>query len=147
MIAEALTALAAAGGSAVVQAAGTDAWEGIRRRVAKLLGRGDARREQTELDRLDQTAKSLRADTGEAAQGQRARQEAAWQTRFEMLLEGLDEPDQSRAVAELQALISAAAGRAAGVSGNTFNGPAAFMAGHCNIQENRFGTGHERQPG
>jgi hypothetical protein len=46
MLAEAFTALAAASGSAVIQAAGTDAWEGFRRQVARLLGQGDQQREQ-----------------------------------------------------------------------------------------------------
>ena len=41
MLAEALTALAAAGGTAVVQAAGKDAWTGFRARVAKWFARGD----------------------------------------------------------------------------------------------------------
>ncbi|MEU6172343.1 hypothetical protein ABZ832_10455 [Streptantibioticus parmotrematis] len=39
MLTEALAAPAAAGGTAVVQAAGTDAWTEVRRTVARLLGR------------------------------------------------------------------------------------------------------------
>jgi hypothetical protein len=49
---EALAALAAAGGTAVVQAAGTDAWAGFRSRVAKWFARGDTEREQIALERL-----------------------------------------------------------------------------------------------
>lgn len=37
MLAEALMALAGAGGAAVVQAAGTDAWEGLRSAIARPL--------------------------------------------------------------------------------------------------------------
>ena len=61
MLAEALTALAAAGGTAVVQAAGTDAWTGFRARVAKWFARGDTGREQVALERLDRTAAALGA--------------------------------------------------------------------------------------
>jgi hypothetical protein len=56
MLTEALTALAAAGGTAVVQAAGKDAWTGFRGRVAKWFARGDTGREQVALERLDRTA-------------------------------------------------------------------------------------------
>ncbi|MGW3466207.1 hypothetical protein ACWDE9_44675, partial [Streptomyces olivaceoviridis] len=38
MLEQALTALAAAGGAAVVQAAGTDAWTGLRQAVARWFG-------------------------------------------------------------------------------------------------------------
>ncbi|MBK3635258.1 hypothetical protein JHN52_20485 [Streptomyces sp. MBT97] len=46
MLTEALAAPAAAGGTAVAQAAGTSLWEGTRSRVARLFGRGDAARHQ-----------------------------------------------------------------------------------------------------
>lgn len=59
MAGEALAALAAAGGVAIVQAAGTDAWAGVRRTAARLLGRGDPQQESAELGRLDQTETAL----------------------------------------------------------------------------------------
>jgi predicted signal transduction protein with EAL and GGDEF domain len=59
MLTEALMAVSGAGGAAVVQAAGTDAWTGLRQRVARLLGRGDTQRERAELERLDRTAQTL----------------------------------------------------------------------------------------
>ncbi|WP_405554025.1 hypothetical protein [Streptomyces sp. NBC_01171] len=105
MLFEAMTALAAAGGSAVVQAAGTDAWNGFRGRVAALFGRGDARREAAELERLDHTAQVLTAG-GEEAPAQRARQEGAWQARFEGLLENLDEAERDQVVGELRSLLA-----------------------------------------
>ncbi|WP_030338482.1 hypothetical protein [Streptomyces sp. NRRL S-1022] len=108
MLPEALTVLAATGGTAVVQAAGTDAWEGFRRRVAVWFGRGDAEREFGELARLDQTAADLAAEDGVAAERIRIRQEAWWQARFEGLLEGLAQDERDRAVAELQSLLEAA---------------------------------------
>lgn len=104
---EALAVLATAGGTAVVQAAGTDAWEGFRRRVAVWFGRGDAERESGELTRLDQTASALDAGDGVSAERMRIRQEALWQARFESLLEGLAQDERDRAAAELQSLLDA----------------------------------------
>jgi Major Facilitator Superfamily len=106
VLVEALAVLAAAGGTAVVQAAGTDAWAGLRQRVARLLGRGDEAREHAELARLDQTAATLAAVDGSQAQQVHARQEAAWQTRFELFLEGLDDAGRDQAAAELRALLA-----------------------------------------
>lgn len=54
-----VAAAVAAGGTAVVQAAGTDAWAIVRQRTARLLSRDDPERERTELMRLDQTATDL----------------------------------------------------------------------------------------
>lgn len=96
MLEAALAALAAAGGTAVVEAAGTDAWAGLRARVAQLFGRGDDGRERAELARLDATAAALTGagpgDGGGAGSGVgqsvRIRQEAFWQARFAALLEG-----------------------------------------------------------
>ncbi|MFE7973919.1 hypothetical protein [Streptomyces shenzhenensis] len=108
MLPEALTVLATAGGTAVVQAAGTDAWEGFRRRVAVWFGRGDAERASGELARLDRTAADLAgldAADGVSAERIRIRQEALWQARFESLLEGLAQAERDRAAAELQSLL------------------------------------------
>jgi hypothetical protein len=105
MLSEAMAALAAAGGTAVVQAAGTDAWQGLRDRVARLLGRGDAERRQAQLERLDRTAVLLAADADGADELACARQEAAWQERFEMLLESLGEDEREAAGAELREII------------------------------------------
>ncbi|WP_432088459.1 hypothetical protein [Streptomyces sp. bgisy095] len=102
MLEEALTALAAAGGTAVVQAAGTDAWTGLRTRAARLLGRGDRQREQAELDRLDQTAAALEAVGSAEAEGVRIRQQEIWQARFVILLESLNDDERAQAAAELR---------------------------------------------
>ena len=116
MLAEALTALAAAGGTAVVQAAGKDAWAGFRARVAMWFSRGDTEHEQVALERLDQTAAALEAAGPGEVERVRAAQEASWQTRFEMLLEGLGGEAQQRAAAELRdVLADVAGGRAAAV--------------------------------
>ncbi|KJY33543.1 hypothetical protein VR46_33515 [Streptomyces sp. NRRL S-444] len=106
MLEQALTALAAAGGLAVVQAAGTDVWTGLRQAVARWFGRGEQQREQAELERLDRTAGEL-ADADEAeAERARIRQAAAWQARFETRLEDLGAIEQAQAAEELRALLA-----------------------------------------
>jgi hypothetical protein len=137
MLPEALTALAAAAGTAVVQAAGTDAWKGIRERVARLFARGDARRESAESQRLDETAAALKAAPADRLQLLRVRHEAVWQTRFEELLEGLTEPERGRVAAELQALLHGGGGPAGNVSAETggvaASGNAAISAGDGSV--------------
>ena len=113
MLTEALTALAAAGGMAVVQAAGEDAWAGFRARVAKWFAQGDTEREQVALERLARTAAALEVAGPGEVERVRAGQEASWQTMFELLLEGLDDEEQQRAADELRDLL--ADGRAAAV--------------------------------
>jgi hypothetical protein len=105
MLVETLTALAAAGGTAVVQAAGTDAWAGFRQAVARWFGRGDTQREQAELERLDQTAAAL--ETADPTQVERVRisSEAAWHARIEAALERLDEPERDQAADQLRTLL------------------------------------------
>ncbi|MGJ5829041.1 tetratricopeptide repeat protein [Streptomyces ossamyceticus] len=105
-------ALTAAGGTAVVRAAGgstgthTDAWAGLRRAVAAWFARGDAERERAELDRLDRTAAALTSAPA-PDDTTRIRQEAAWQTRFEERLEHLDPAERVRAAEELRTLLAA----------------------------------------
>ncbi|MER6162879.1 hypothetical protein ABT147_46695 [Streptomyces sp. NPDC001868] len=124
MLAEALAALAAAAGTAVVQAAGTDAWSGFREGAARWFGRGDAERERAELERLEQAAVALGA-AGDSGAEVRIRQETAWQTRFETVLEAVDEAGREAAAAELRALLAQYAAPAAGVSA----GPGGVAAG------------------
>ncbi len=140
MLVEWLAAVAAAGGTAVVQAAGTDVWVSVRQRVAHVLGRDDHEREQAELMRLDQTATDLASLTPGEADLIRARQEAAWTARFEMLLESLGEADRERVACELNDIADQARhASVGGVSGNAFHGPTAFQVGNHNRQDNRFG--------
>lgn len=102
MLAEGLVAVAATAGSGLVQAMTTDAWQQCRDRAARLLGRGDAGEESRQQARLDRT----RAELAQAAaagdeQGRSivVRQSAAWQTRFEDLLE--TSPEQEAPMREL----------------------------------------------
>lgn len=117
MLAEALTALAAAGGTAVVQAAGKDAWTGFRARVAKWFARGDTEREHVALERLDRTAAVLEAAGPGEVERVRAGQEASWQTMFELLLEGLDGGEQQQAADELRNVLAGFAGGQAAAVG------------------------------
>lgn len=119
MLAEALAALAAAGGGAIVQAAGSDAWEGLRTRVAQLLGR-EPQTQQVVLERLDHTRTALQqaaensTDTRTGTLEQTVvRQETAWQTRLEDFLESLDDTERQEATAQLQALLDWAAAQRA----------------------------------
>jgi len=136
VLAEALTALAAAGGTAVVQAAGKDAWAGFRGRVAKWFARGDPEREHVALERLDRTAAALEAAGPGEVERVLAGQEASWQTMFELLLEGLDGGEQQRAADELRDVLAGfAGGRAAAVGQG-----AAAVAGNVDIHAETGGA-------
>lgn len=142
MLEETLVMLATAGGTAVVQAAGTQAWDGLRTRVARLLGRGNDVRERAELERLDRTASTLQvADSSEVEQV-RLRQEASWQTRFEGLLEELDGVDREQVAAELRALVQEQAGAGtltAGDHGVVAGGRVEVRADHGSVAALRVG--------
>ncbi|MFF5486067.1 hypothetical protein ACFY7Y_17445 [Streptomyces virginiae] len=154
MLDEAMVALAASVGSGVVQAAGTDAWQVMRNRLARVFGRGDRQQEAVQLERLDRTAAELTAagqDADEPEGGEpavnggeeRARHGAAWRTRTEDLLEQLDPEERAAVAAEFRALLAAAAAAAArpnagGTTRNTYFGPTAVQSGDGNVQVNRF---------
>ncbi|MFD5144576.1 hypothetical protein [Streptomyces sp. NPDC058401] len=145
--------LATAGGTAVVQAAGTQAWESFRVRVARLLGRGDGERERAELERLDRTAGALEAQPSAEAERVRLRQEASWQTRFEAVLEDVAGAERERVVAELRALVQeqAAPGAvSAGSHGVAVGGNVEVRADHGSVAALRVGDvtlGNPSQPG
>lgn len=123
MLSEALTAVAAAGGTAVVQAAGTDVWMVVRSRVAALLGR-DGDTQQTVLTRLDRTVSELER-ARESDDTQRIRLEEAWRTRFQDFLDDLPPEAQGDAA---QALRDIAALGALG-RGNTSAGARGLAVG------------------
>jgi hypothetical protein len=119
MLTEALEALAAAGGTAVVQAAGTDLWATFRERVAKLLGRGHPRQTEVTLEQLDQAAATLEVIGGGSgneadAERVRSRVEVSWQTRFTDLLEGLGPGEREEAAEGLRELVTLAQKQAQG---------------------------------
>ncbi|MFG2925595.1 hypothetical protein ACGFYA_29335 [Streptomyces sp. NPDC048305] len=104
MLFESVAALAAAGGTAVVQAVGTDAWVMARERVAGLFSRGDDQRATVELTRLDQTARELGSANPSDA-GLTVHWQSTWQARLEMLLESLPEAERLQAAEALQDVI------------------------------------------
>ncbi|MGW4866314.1 hypothetical protein [Streptomyces chartreusis] len=155
MLAETLTALAAAGGAAVVQAAGTDAWTGLRDRIAAWFGRGIERRERVELERLDRSAAEL-AQAGEDSQELRSRQETVWQTRIADFLEELPDEEREEAATALRAVLkeaeaagavsAGAGGTAAGRDMNIRADRGSFAAGTANIKGGVH-LGNPPQPG
>ncbi|MGW2492025.1 hypothetical protein ACWCV9_33040 [Streptomyces sp. NPDC001606] len=139
MLDEAASVIAAG----ILQAAGTDAWAVLRARLGRLLGRGDAQREQAELMRLDQTTADL-ADT-ELSDDERELLQQSWQVRLRRFLEGLDERERAQVITELRALMAPFGepdpATGALVQGNTFEGPTAFQIGAHTRQTNHFGSG------
>jgi hypothetical protein len=78
--------LAVAGATALVNAMVTDGWEGARKKIAKLFGRGDKERTDDTLDRLDRTHTELTQLSGDGLEQARQQQVLAWQTRLGDLL-------------------------------------------------------------
>ncbi|CAM5398679.1 hypothetical protein [Streptomyces abikoensis] len=99
MLTEALEGLAAAGGSAVVGAAATDAWQTARAGVARLLGRGDDREERYAIERLDRTAGEIEQAPDEDRQQLRDKLRGRWTGQLEMLLE--EHPEAAHELREL----------------------------------------------
>jgi hypothetical protein len=84
---EALIALAALAGNTVVTAATTDAWEAARRKLAPLLGRGDAKQEQLAERRLEETRQQLADVKGEELEKAQHELARVWRVRVADLLE------------------------------------------------------------
>jgi hypothetical protein len=99
MLTEALSALAAAGGTAVVSAMATDAWRTAKVGFSRLLGRGDSGHTALVEQQLEATRAELQTAEG---RGERALalQQAAWTARLEDLL-----VEQPHAADELRKLI------------------------------------------
>ncbi|ATL26946.1 hypothetical protein [Streptomyces formicae] len=96
-----LTALAAAGATALVQQMVTDGWEGVRGRVAALFSRGSGDEEGAVAGELEEARDEVVAarDTGDVAVADDVR--AEWRSRLRRRLAA--DPD---AVAELRALLA-----------------------------------------
>ncbi|MFE5797113.1 hypothetical protein ACFQ8C_31675 [Streptomyces sp. NPDC056503] len=155
MLAESLTALAAACGAGVVQAAGTDAWTGFRGRLARWLGRGDAERETVELERLDRTAALLTSGDDGAVEREQIRSEASWQSRIEALLESLDEEERPIAATELRSILGERNDVGSGVSASASAGGVAaqHLSNHAeggsvvaNVVQGGIHLGHPGPP-
>jgi hypothetical protein len=153
MLSEAMTALAAVGGTTVVQAASTDAWAGLRHQLGHWLGRGNPQRENAELERLDQTAGELNTAMPAELERVRVRQEAAWQVRIETVLESLDGTEQAQAAEQLSALLGQyvpRGGVSAGQGGQAVGGNVDIRADHTSAAAWNMGSvtlGNPPQPG
>ncbi|MGR6924292.1 hypothetical protein ACU635_59370 [[Actinomadura] parvosata] len=112
MVSEALAALAAAGGTALVSAMTTDAWMAAKQGFARLLGRGEPEQQQAVEQRLERARQDLAGKSDAALERARAEQAAAWRLRLSDLLE-----DDPAAEADLRALVAAL-----GVPGSSSSG-------------------------
>ncbi|MGW2955225.1 hypothetical protein [Streptomyces eurythermus] len=83
MVDPTVLALASSGATALVTAAGTDAWTGLRTALAHWVGRGDPEREGEATNRLDETATALRSAAPEELDRVRLQEEAVWRDRFQ----------------------------------------------------------------
>ena len=114
MLPEALDALAAAGGTAVVQAAGTDFWVAFRDQIARIFSRDGRHDAMKVMMRLDESATAL-AQAAETGVGQvRARVEVSWQTRLQDLFESLDDSGRQEIANQLRELVNMAKQQAVG---------------------------------
>jgi hypothetical protein len=112
MLAEALAALASAGGTALVSAMVTDGWESVKERFARLLGRGNPQAVKDVAARLEASHALLKGQSGPALERARTEQEIAWRTRLADLLE-----DHPEAEDELRAAVTAVQAQVIGSAG------------------------------
>ena len=129
MVAEWIAAAAAAGGTALIGAAATDAWQTARSGVVKLFARGGKRRAELVRDRLDRDVAVIEAAGPVERDEVRAQLLPAWQLRLADLLEEFpDAREELGAWAEqVRALMPAA--QASWVQNVTANAPGATAQG------------------
>ena len=110
--------LAVTAANALVQAVVTDGWEGVRRKVARLFGRGE--QDRAIERRLDATRQQLAAASPAEVARAQGTLAAQWQTRFEDLL--ADHPDVEADLAalveELKPLVASAVGHSVAAAGD-----------------------------
>lgn len=119
MVVEWIAAAAAAGGTALIGAAATDAWQTAREGVVKLFARGGKRRAELVRDRLDRDVAVIEAAGPGERDEVRAQLLPEWQMRLADLLEEFpDARDELRAWAE-QVRAQLPAAQASWVQNNT----------------------------
>jgi hypothetical protein len=84
---EGLFSLAQRAGQTVAASAISDAWDSARNKAARLLGRGDRKREQLAWVQLEATHDRLAVREGVSLRRARHQEEARWTSRFVDLLE------------------------------------------------------------
>ncbi|MFE3476562.1 hypothetical protein [Streptomyces sp. B27] len=141
MLTESLLALAAAGGTAVAQAAGTEAWGTVSEGVARMFRRRSGRGSEDEVLRdLEGTALVRAADDAEGSR----RRASLWQRHFAALLSDADDQVRQQAETELRHLISLVPGVAdryqvLNIHGNTYDKSPQQYGSH-NHQQFHYGS-------
>jgi hypothetical protein len=115
VLVEGLVALA---GNTVVAAPTTDAWEAARGKFARVLGRGDPKREQLAEQRLEETRQQLTEAQGADLEQARAALAEQWVVRLADLLEEDPgaESELRAVVGEIQPMLPAGAVSSVGYS-------------------------------
>ena len=109
-----IDALAALAANTIVATAVTDAFEGLRAKVARIFGRDEP--DPGIQRRLDATRQQLTSVTPGAFENAQVTQARQWETRFADLL-----ADHPEAAAELQALLAEFKAPSPGLGGNVTN--------------------------
>ncbi|MFD4483354.1 hypothetical protein ACFWPU_45660 [Streptomyces sp. NPDC058471] len=95
------------------------------------------------MDRLDRSAAELESATPEESDSVRAGVAASWRTRFEDLLEELDEPDRQDTAGQLRELVALAQQATSGISaaddGIAIGGSVDLKADHGSVTGLRMG--------
>lgn len=139
MVVEALAALAAAGGTALVNVMVADGWHGVRDRFARLFGRGNDKETEAATARLEKSREMLAGLSGVDLEKAQAEQAVVWQTRLSDLLE-----DHPKVEGELRSLVAEVQAQVVGSAGSVRQQVAGFdqaqqaAQGH-GVQHNVFG--------
>lgn len=147
MVVAELAVLAAAGGTALVNAMVTDGWEGVRKRFARLLGRGDEKETEAAAARLEKSHGMLSGLSGADLERAQAEQAIVWRTRLGDLLENHPDAEDElrRLVADVQAQVISSSGPVTQqVAG--FDQAQQAVQGH-GVQKNVFGGQRGRDTG
>lgn len=147
MVVEALAALAASGGTALVNAMAADGWHGVRQRFARLFGRDSDKEAKAAAARLEKSREMLVGLSGADLERAQSEQAVVWRTRLSDLLE--DHPEVAgelrSLVAEVQAQVVASVGSVRQqVAG--FDQAQQAVQGH-GVQHNVFGGQAGRDTG
>lgn len=108
-----ITVVALAAGTALVNSVTTDAWNGVKARLATLLGRGNSAREALEAARLEATAAALRRDGSPTT---KVSHEQVWQESLEQAIQS----DPS-IIEQVREILNLPVGSSAAVSGRNVN--------------------------
>jgi hypothetical protein len=135
MLNETLTALAAAGGTAIVSAASTDLWANFKTRLAALLGRDDAKKVGAVEARLDRARVDLQEATPEDVEAVRTSLSQAFSVRLLDLLE--EEPEVA---ADLRALVDEVNASVSTIASGTVQ---QHVVGYDHAQQAVQGQGHQ----